>query len=174
MGKKSFTKMGVRVDENGELKPYQFDGVISWGDEPPYVKIYFEDVFYLRNISKTYLGVMYALLKRVSFAGDAQRMCVVVNKGVKKEICKEVGWEHPTSVDNAIQVLIKGKIIRRVERGIYQFNPYIFGRGNWIDIAKLRLEVKYDEEHGRTFETEFADVEEKSEEDFWNEINKED
>ena len=58
-------------------------------------------------------------------------------------------------------------------KGIYQFNPYLFGRGNWSDIAKLRLSVKYDEDKGRTFESQFEDVEEITEDDFWDKINAE-
>jgi len=173
MGKQAITKVGYKPDSDGVLQKFEINQTFNWGEEPSYVKVYLQDVFYLRNISKTYLTVMYALLERVSFAGESNGMCVTVNKGVKKDICKEIGWNHPNSIDNAIQMLLKGKIIRRIDRGIYQFNPYIFGKGNWADIAKLRVSVSYDEEHGRTFETDFADVEEKDENDFWNEINAE-
>lgn len=34
---------------------------------------------------------------------------------------------------------------------MYRFNPYIFGKGDWQDISRLRLEINYDEIMGRTF-----------------------
>lgn len=174
MARVSKTRITGTLDENG-LKKVEFNSTQNWGEEPPYIKVYFEDILYLRNISKKYFSVMYALLKRVSYAGDECPMCVVINKGVKKAICEEIGWKNPVSIDNAIQVLMKGGIIRRIERGMYQFNPFLFGRGHWSEVAKLRLSVNYDR-NGRTFEAKIDDNTETvhTEEEFWEMINKED
>ena len=48
--------------------------------------------------------------------------------------------------------LVKGKVLFRVDKGVYRFNPYLFGKGDWQDIAKLRLEVNYDLK-GKSFRT---------------------
>ena len=56
---------------------------------------------------------------------------------------------------------LAGKILYRVDRGIYRFNPYLFGRGDWQDVARLRLEIKYDEIQGRTFQTNVDYTEQK-------------
>ena len=173
MARISKTKITGTLDENG-LKRVEFSSEKNWGEEPPYIKVYFEDILYLRNISKKYFSVMYALLKRISYAGDEYPMCVIVNKAIKKAICDEIGWKNPVSIDNAIQVFMKGGIIRRVERGVYQFNPFLFGRGKWSEVAKLRLSVNYDR-NGRTFEAKIDDNTETvhSEEEFWKMLNQE-
>lgn len=36
---------------------------------------------------------------------------------------------------------------------MYRFNPYLFGKGDWQDISRLRLDINYDEIRGRTFKT---------------------
>lgn len=140
------------------------------GDEPPYVKLYIADVLYLRDMPRRYEAITLALLKRVSYAGDEQGLCVSVNRFVKESICKEIGWENTISVDNALQVLMKGEILYRVARGVYRFNPYLFGRGNWADVKRLRMEINYDAIQGRTFMTnvDYRD----GESGFWNEVNK--
>lgn len=173
MGKRTKTTVKGKLDGNGELQEFEYTNTYNWGEEPKYVKVYFEDILCLMNISKKYFGVMYAMLRRVSYAGDENPLCVTINKGTKKAICQEVGWKNPVSIDNAIQVLMKGGIIRRVERGIYQFNPYLFGRGNWSDVAKLRLSVNYDK-NGRTFEAKIDGVkDEHTEQEFWDMVNME-
>lgn len=56
-------------------------------------------------------------------------------------------------VSNAITELVKGKILYRVGTGAYNFNPYLFGKGDWQDVSRLRLEVNYDDIKGKTFKT---------------------
>lgn len=36
---------------------------------------------------------------------------------------------------------------------MYNFNPYLFGKGDWQDIGRLRLEINYDDIKGKTFKT---------------------
>lgn len=141
-------------------------------DEPPYIKLYIADVLYLCDMPRRYEALTLALLKRVSYAGGEQGLCVSVNKFVKESICKEIGWENIVSVDNALQVLMKGEVIFRIARGVYRFNPYLFGRGNWAEVKKLRMEINYDSIKGRTFMTN-VDYKE-DERKYWVNVNKED
>ena len=40
-------------------------------------------------------------------------------------------------LEQAITTWVKNRVLIRVARGIYQVNPFIFGRGDWRDIANL-------------------------------------
>ena len=40
-------------------------------------------------------------------------------------------------LERAITTWVKNRVLIRVARGIYQVNPFIFGRGDWRDIANL-------------------------------------
>jgi len=164
-------KESIMDAQTGEEMVSYKTSTFNTGKEPMYVKIYIKDILYLSDLQPNLVAIVMALLKRVGFAGEDQGLCVNVNKYAKETICKEIGWEHPTSVDNAIQKLIKGKILYRVARGVYRFNPHLFGRGNWADISVLRMQVNYDDINGRTFKTVFEEAEKSKA--YWDGINKE-
>ena len=121
--------------------------------EPPYIKIYIADMLYLSDIPKGLSPLVYSLLKRTNFADSGLR--VDLTGYVKKEILAECKWAKMQSLNNALVALTKGKIIKRLGTGSYQFNPFWFGRGNWKDIDNIRVNWYYDDVHGRTFQTHF-------------------
>lgn len=146
------------VDSAGKVIQKRSTRVISWGEEPAYIKLYVKDLMYMADMPKQYANLTMSLLKRVSYAGEQDGMCVTLVPRIKKSICQELGWEKVSTLDNALQKLLKGKIIYRVDRGVYRLNPYLFGKGDWADISKIRMEIGYSIE-GRTFSTtcEYAD-----------------
>jgi len=139
------------IDENGEFISKRANKTLSWGAEPPYIKLYLQDILYLSDIPNKHESVLYELLKRTTYAGEKNGMEVVVNSSLKRRIAQELGFKNIGSISNAITDLVKGKVLIRKDVGIYQFNPYLFGKGDWQDIARLRLEINYDEIKGRTF-----------------------
>lgn len=140
------------VDESGVVKEQIVNRTIEHNGNPLYVMLYLSDILYLSDMPKQYLAVTLALLKRLRYAGDEDGLCVALLPKVKRDICKELGWDVMKSLDNALSKLVKGKILERVDRGLYRFNPYLFGRGDWQDIDRIRLEVVYDIK-GRTFQS---------------------
>lgn len=48
----------------------------------------------------------------------------------------------PQTITNGINELCKKQILIKKDHGIYQLNPYCFGKGNWKSISKLRYEVE--------------------------------
>ena len=139
------------IDENGEFISKRANKTLSWGAEPPFIKLYLQDILYLSDIPNKHESVLYELLKRTTYAGEKNGMEVVVNSSLKRRIAQELGFKNIGSISNAITDLVKGKVLIRKDVGIYQFNPYLFGKGDWQDIARLRLEINYDEIKGRTF-----------------------
>lgn len=137
-------------DGKPELTEKRTNVTMRWGDEPPYVKMYLQDILYLSDVPVQYEKLILALLKRCTYASTEHPNCVILNSTIKKIICKEMGWKRISSLDNAIQKLLRGQIVRRIDTGVYEFNPHLFGRGEWQDIAKIRLNVQYDL-NGKTF-----------------------
>ena len=150
------------INEKGEIVSKRANKVLSWGEEPSYIKLYLKDIMYLSDMPKQYAAITEALLKRVSYAGDAYGMCVTLVPHTKKLICDELNWKNIKSLDNALKKLIDGKILYRVARSVYQFNPYLFGKGDWQDISRLRLDIQYDDIKGRTFQANVSYREEKN------------
>lgn len=140
------------VNSDGVILSKRTNKTLAWGDEPPYIKLYLNDLMFVSDMPKHYTNLVFSLLKRVSYAGDEDGMCVTLVPRTKKAICQELGWAKTSSLDNALQRLLKGKILFRVDRGIYRLNPYLFGKGDWQDIARIRMEVFYDI-NGKTFKT---------------------
>lgn len=140
------------IDEKtGEFVSKRANRTLSWGDEPSYIKLYLQDVLYLADIPNKHEKVLYELLKRASYAGDQNGMEVIINAALKRRIAQTLGMKNVGSVSNAITDLVKGKVLYRMDVGMYKFNPYLFGKGDWQDIARLRLEINYDDIRGKSF-----------------------
>ena len=152
------------VDENGKVKERRENKTLSWGEEPSYIKFYLDDILYLSDIPSKHEKVLYELLKKATYAGESNGMEVVINSSLKRRIAQKLGVKNIGSISNAITDLVKGEVLHRIDVGIYQFNPYLFGKGDWQDISRLRLEVNYDNIKGKTFKAvcEYKDKENKA------------
>ena len=102
------------MNDKGEMVSKRANTVMSWGDEPSYIKLYLQDIMYLSDMPKKYVAVTEALLKRIAYAGDEDGLCVSLLPRTKKAICDELGWKTVASLDNALQKLLAGKILYRV------------------------------------------------------------
>ena len=141
------------IDEEGVIKQREEDLTINWGREPNYIKLYLDTVLYLKDLPKGLNTVLYALLKRMSYGNQ-----LVLNAALKRQIAKEIELSV-SSINNAITKFVKGELLERIDTGLYRVNPHIFGKGEWKDIAKIRLEVRFDSE-GKTIMSEIEKKEE--------------
>jgi hypothetical protein len=129
------------IIENGQVKTKTSNKLTTWESEPSYVKLYLDTVLYLKDLQKGYNPVLMAILKRLPWANQSQD--IAINSGVKRIMAKELNCSV-SRIDHAITDFVKGELLYRVETGVYQVNPHIFGKGDWADIAKLRLEITFD------------------------------
>ncbi len=108
--------------------------------EPDFVKLYLKDICKLNNLPKTSSKLLNVLLRYTSYENK-----VLLPYGIKQEIVKELKTTMGT-LDNALSKLVKSEIIARESKGVYKFNPYIFGRGKWGNVRKIRATWSYGEE----------------------------
>lgn len=143
MNKRKINQINERIEtnENGEVKNYQKDTSYYIDAEPPYVKMYLDTILYLRDLPRTHNPILHCILMRIPWANQNQD--IAINAHIKRQIAKEVGCSE-SKVNNAISDLVKGEVIYRVGVGTYQVNPNFFGRGQWTDIERLRLEITFD------------------------------
>lgn len=139
--------------KTGEMVSKRANKTLSWGAEPSFIKLYLQDVLYLSDMPTKHSAILYELLKRSTYAGEKDGMQVIINASLKRRIADSLGLKNIGSISNAITDFVKGKILYRADVGMYNFNPYLFGKGDWQDIAKLRLDVCYDDIKGKTFKT---------------------
>lgn len=141
------------IDAQGNITSKRANRVLNWGAEPPFIKVYLQDVLYLSDLPKGHENILFELLRRGTYAGDQYGMTVTLSSGSKQLIAKDLKISNIRSINNALSDLVKAKILTRVATGVYQFNPYLFGKGDWQDIARMRLEIDYDEIKGRTYQS---------------------
>lgn len=134
-----------RVRENADGEVLQAEHSVGtrtiYTQEPPYIKLYIQDVLYMQDMPRGLTNVMYALLKHATFADRG--LLIYLPAGLKKKLIEEA-WTTKATFDNALSKLCKGQIIKREDVGVYSLNPYFFGRGEWKDIDKIRATWDYD------------------------------
>lgn len=134
------------VDENGEFSHYESKRRYTIEQDDSYIKLYLNEVFRLDGLPASCSEVLFRILGYVTFANDENgKMTVFMNSSLKEDMLENMR-KHPDStvksistIDNAITILSKKKILYRLSRAKYQLNPYIFGKGDWKDISELRL-----------------------------------
>jgi hypothetical protein len=141
--------------ETGEVTEEKKHQIYYVEREPDYVKLYISDILRLTNIPKGSNDIMLAVLKRMTYNND-----IALFAPVKREIASELGLKEIT-ISKAIELFAKKSIILRKDRGLYIINPYLFGRGKWEDIKKVRLQIEYSKEGRMILKTEFVSEEEK-------------
>ena len=134
------------LDENGELKEEVKSTSYYIEQEPPYVKMYLDTVLYLKDLPKGYNPILMSILRRLPWANQDQS--IAINAGIKRQIAKELSCSV-SRINAAITDFVKGEVLFRIDTGVYNVNPHLFGRGDWGDIARLRLEVLFDSD-GKT------------------------
>jgi len=138
-------------NETGEITETSTSKIFKAEAEPNYIKLYLEDISYLNKLPKGTDSIIYELLQYINY-----RQEIIINSHIKKQIAEnlEVGIGH---INNSITTLSKQEVLIRIDRGVYQINSYIFGKGSWKDIIKhrksLKLEIFYDYKNGKTIKT---------------------
>ena len=145
------TKKNVRYEKvvktldskTGELVTETKEKVVQLHREPPYVKMYLDDLAAILNLSAGCKGLLYGLMRQMNYDG-----IITITKSTRERLAASIGVKE-TAVKNQITTLCKKGIIKRVGTGEYEANPYLFAKGDWSDIRKRRasfkLEIRYTE-----------------------------
>lgn len=123
-------------NETGKVLKRETTMVFS--KEPAYVKLYFDCLgVYIKNdgLTSSLNDMLVEILKRSTYAEEGQM--VYLNSFTKEQVCKATG-KGMERMKQAIRIWVDNKILLRVARGVYQVNPFIFGKGEWRNIANLR------------------------------------
>ena len=105
--------------------------------EPNYVKLYLDDICLLNNLPKTSSAILNELLLCSNYNNE-----ISLSRGIKNRIAKDLDVTNG-HLDNTISKLSKFGILKKIDVGLYVLNPFIFGRGNWLEIKSIRATWKY-------------------------------
>lgn len=109
--------------------------------EPNYVKVYVDAVIGLLGQSKTSkeTDVLLILAKSMTYMNDEMPNKVNIDALLKKHIIKETGISEG-ALNNMLTGFVKRDIIRRIGRGAYQLNPFMFAKGNWSNVRRIQMD----------------------------------
>ena len=111
--------------------------ITSKGSEPPFIKVYLDDLILLCDLPTKSSAILWELIKNMSYNNE-----IVLNSYRTKKIIETLDIKMSTH-NNALSSFVKKEILFRVGSGTFMPNPYLFARGSWDDIAELRMIVSY-------------------------------
>lgn len=130
----------VTVNEKtGEVKGLEAVYVSKAQNEPAYVKLYLDGIEELYKMRSCCWPVLIWIVKRMGYANGEQ---VFEFGAPMRRRAGEVLQLSVWRINHALSDLVESGALLRVERGLYQLNPMIFGRGEWKEIAKLRAKAE--------------------------------
>jgi len=143
------------VRDDGQILEDERSRVINLPSEPPFVKMYLEDISRLFDVPAGPRVVLYQLVRKMDYEGFIS-LTPAARKRIAESCDLSVG-----AFNNYLTDLCKVSILRNIGRGEYEVNPHIFAKGEWKDISKRRqsfqLSVIYDKNGKRTVTGQFID-----------------
>jgi predicted HTH transcriptional regulator len=121
----------------GEIKTEEFTNVVKIPKEPPYVKMYIDDLAKILELTSGCRSLLYFLIKKMDYEG-----IITLTKSSRDRLAEQVGVKE-TAIRNQITQLCQKGILRRIGTGEFEANPNLFARGDWSDIHKRRKSFKF-------------------------------
>lgn len=143
--------------ESGEVKTEVEISELRFPQEPPFVKMYVQDLCCVLGVSNADQSLLRHLLARLDYEGF-----VVVTTRIRESIAQALNINQKT-LRNRLNSLVKANLIKPVSRNDYRVNPDFFARGDWKKICEQKLSysmnITYNSK-GRTISTEARGAEE--------------
>jgi len=136
MGKVIKEETVTIVDENGSLKKEINHNVAVLPTEPPYVKMYLNDLGNILGLKNRTKQVLSLLVKKLDYEG-----MITLVASSKDRIAAQINTTRQV-VDNSIRDLTKKQILKRISNGEFEMNPNYFARGDWKTISRRREDFK--------------------------------
>lgn len=137
--------------ETGEIKSQVEMTELRFPAEPPYVKMYVNDLCAVLGVSNADQALLQHLLSRLDFEGF-----VVVTSRIRESIAKSLNINQKT-LRNRLNSLVKANLIKPVSRNDYRVNPDFFARGDWKKICEQKMSysmsISYSHKTGRSIST---------------------
>jgi len=120
----------------GEIKTEENINIVRIPKEPPYVKMYIDDIAKILELTSGCRSLLYCSIKKMDYEG-----IITLTKSSRDRLAEQVGVKE-TAIRNQITQLCQKGILRRIGTGEFEANPNLFARGDWSDIHKRRKDFK--------------------------------
>lgn len=121
--------------ETGEVKSETSTKVTRLPSEPPYVKLYLEDLGRLLDLPGGPQDLLFMLIRKIDYEG-----MITLSAGSRRRIADRLGISDQT-FRNRLRALTRSGVLLRREHNEYEANPLYFARGDWRDIYERRKAI---------------------------------
>lgn len=142
------------TDEDGIVLKEEIEKESFLEKEPDFIKVYLEDLSYLKNLPKWTNRILYEILSFMNYENE-----IILTSYLKDKIARKLDINGQKTIDNSISEFVKTGVLIREARSVFKANPMYFGKGSWSNIKKIRLEISY-KEGVREFEANIQKSEE--------------
>lgn len=118
--------------ETGEVIQSETTKRIKVPGEPNYVRLYFEGLMMLTEVTRNEMKTLCAILECTNFQNTIE-LTATKRKNIVHELSTTEG-----NFNKNLSNLVKSGLLKRNGIGEYLLNPFVFGKGQWKDIHKLR------------------------------------
>lgn len=129
----------TKINEVGEIIETEKEQIINFQKTDDFIMTFTKDLGYLKNLSKGEIVVFFGLLQIVNNNNE-----IILNSGIKKRISENFDIKLESINVLLSQLVKKNMIIKTEEMGVYLLNVFLFGKGKWTDIKKMRMMIEWD------------------------------
>lgn len=129
----------VVVDKDtGEVVDITSNKTIKYKSGAHYLKVFTDHPLFKSTMPHSTRTLLFALADMTPYASLPSQ-----NIYLSGSIAKKLGEDYElgaSSIKAGLKWLIEHEAVRRVERGVYQVNPYLYARGPSRDVLRLQRE----------------------------------
>ena len=125
----------TKIDEFGNrIEGVKTETFTGKNIEDNYIKMYVADIAQIYKMPARSADCIVEILRNeMSYNGEFN-----INKRSMARLCENWGSDQ-RSITNYIKALVENDVIKRVGKGCYIVNPYLFAKGDWEHIKGLRV-----------------------------------
>lgn len=129
--------------ESGETRAIKETNVIKLPSEPPFIKMYIEDLSHFIGLKERHRDIVFELIKKLDFEG-----MVTLTPRSRATIAERLGISDQ-SFRNYLSEVVKTGLFKRISHNEFEVNPHYFARGDWQSVYHRRkefvMEIRYSE-----------------------------
>lgn len=129
----------TKISEIGEIIETEKEQIINFQKTDDFIMTFTKDLGYLKNLSKGEIVLFFGLLQIVNNHNE-----IILNAGIKKRMSENFDIKIESINVLLSQLVKKQMILKTDEMGVYLLNVFLFGKGKWSDIKKMRMLIEWD------------------------------
>lgn len=110
--------------------------------EPDYIKVYYQAMMAVNQISEIPLDFLLALSAQIGFA-NGERIYFYNNKTTRRAISDYCGIGDNMTAKYIRRAVDKGILFSTPDRGTYEVNPWLIAKGRWEHIRELQANFQF-------------------------------